>query len=70
VDAVEDLIVSDDLAATLADHPGARGRWGTHSRARSAEAPGADRPGHAMPNTRARRIAETAAWSRGGNSPA
>jgi hypothetical protein len=30
-------MVSDDLAATLAGHPGARGRWGTHSRARSAE---------------------------------
>lgn len=60
LDAVQDLIVPDDLAAALAASPPARANW-------DAFPPGARRAilgwivGAKRPDTRARRIAETAA---------
>jgi uncharacterized protein YdeI (YjbR/CyaY-like superfamily) len=68
LDAVEDLVVPDDLAAALAAHPGARETWDGFSRsvrraalARIVEAK--------RPETRARRVAETARLTARGERP-
>ena len=68
LDAVEDLVVPDDLAAALAAHPGARGTWDGFSRsvrraalARIVEAK--------RPETRAKRVAETARLTARGERP-
>jgi uncharacterized protein YdeI (YjbR/CyaY-like superfamily) len=68
LDAVEDLVVPDDLAAALAAHPGARETWGGFSRsvrraalARIVEAK--------RPETRAKRVAETARLTARGERP-
>jgi uncharacterized protein YdeI (YjbR/CyaY-like superfamily) len=68
LDAVEDLIVPDDLAAALAEHPGARQRWDQLPRSVRRSALGwivqAKRP-----ETRARRVAETARAAARGERP-
>ena len=68
LDAVEDLVVPDDLAAALAAHPGARETWDGFSRsvrraalARIVEAK--------RPETRAKRVAETARLTARGERP-
>jgi uncharacterized protein YdeI (YjbR/CyaY-like superfamily) len=68
LDAVEDLIVPDDLAAAFADHPGAAERWDgfprSVRRAVLAWIVQARRP-----DTRARRVAETASLAARGERP-
>ena len=68
LDAVEDLVVPDDLAAALDQHPGARERWDRLPRSvrRSAleQIVQAKRP-----ETRARRVAETARLTARGQRP-
>ena len=68
LDAVEDLVVPDDLAAALAAHPGARETWDGFPRsvrraalARIVEAK--------RPTTRARWVAETARRTARGERP-
>jgi uncharacterized protein YdeI (YjbR/CyaY-like superfamily) len=68
LDAVEDLVVPDDLAAALASHPGARESWDGFPRSvrRAAllwlvEA--------RRPETRAKRVAETARLTARGERP-
>jgi uncharacterized protein YdeI (YjbR/CyaY-like superfamily) len=68
LDAVEDLVVPDDLAAALAAHPGARDRWDGLPRSvrraallRIVEAK--------RPETRARWVAETARRTARGERP-
>ena len=68
LDAVEDLVVPDDLAAALTAHPGARETWDGFSRsvrraalARIVEAK--------RPETRAKRVAETARLTARGERP-
>jgi uncharacterized protein YdeI (YjbR/CyaY-like superfamily) len=68
LDAVEDLVVPDDLAAALAAQPGARETWDGFSRsvrraalARIVEAK--------RPETRAKRVAETARLTARGERP-
>jgi uncharacterized protein YdeI (YjbR/CyaY-like superfamily) len=68
LDAVEDLVVPDDLAAALAAHPGAREHWDGFSRSvrraallRIVEAK--------RPETRAKWVAETARLSARGERP-
>jgi uncharacterized protein YdeI (YjbR/CyaY-like superfamily) len=68
LDAVEDLVVPDDLAAALAAHPGARENWDGFSRSvrraallRIVEAK--------RPETRAKWVAETARLSARGERP-
>jgi uncharacterized protein YdeI (YjbR/CyaY-like superfamily) len=67
LDAVEDLVVPDDLAAALAEHPGARERWDALPRSvRRAALVGiydAKRP-----ETRARRVADAARQAAGPGS--
>ena len=68
LDAVEDLVVPDDLAAAFADHPGARERWEGFPRSVRRAALGwivqAKRP-----ETRARRVGETARQAAQGERP-
>jgi uncharacterized protein YdeI (YjbR/CyaY-like superfamily) len=68
LDAVEDLVVPDDLAEALAGHPGARERWDAFPRSvRRAALESivlAKRP-----ETRARRVAETARRTAEGERP-
>jgi uncharacterized protein YdeI (YjbR/CyaY-like superfamily) len=68
LDAVEDLVVPDDLAAALAEHPGARERWDgfprSVRRAALVQIVQAKRP-----ETRARRVAETARLTARGERP-
>jgi uncharacterized protein YdeI (YjbR/CyaY-like superfamily) len=68
LDAVEDLVVPDDLAAALAGHPGARERWDGFPRSVRRGAlewiVQAKRP-----ETRARRVAETARRTAEGGRP-
>jgi uncharacterized protein YdeI (YjbR/CyaY-like superfamily) len=68
LDAVEDLIVPDDLAAAFAAHPGSRERWDGFPRS--------VRRGvlewivqAKRPETRARRVAETASLAARGERP-
>jgi uncharacterized protein YdeI (YjbR/CyaY-like superfamily) len=68
LDAVEDLIVPDDLAAAFAEHPGARERW--DELPRSARRAALEWIVQAKrPETRARRIAETARLTARGERP-
>jgi len=68
LDAVEDLVVPDDLAAALAAHPGARQRWDglprSVRRAALAWIVQAKRP-----ETRATRVAQTARQTAQGERP-
>jgi uncharacterized protein YdeI (YjbR/CyaY-like superfamily) len=68
LDAVEDLVVPEDLAAAFADRPGARGHWDgfprSVRRAALAWIAEAKRPG-----TRARRVGETARRAARGERP-
>jgi uncharacterized protein YdeI (YjbR/CyaY-like superfamily) len=68
LDAVEDLVVPDDLAAALAAHPGAREHWDGFPRSVRRAALEwivlAKRP-----ETRARRVAETARQAGAGERP-
>jgi len=68
LDAVEDLLVPDDLAAALADHPGAAERWEGFPPSVRRAALGwivqAKRP-----ETRARRVTETARLAARGERP-
>lgn len=68
LDAVEDLVVPDDLAAAFADHPGARERWEGFPRSVRRATLGwivqAKRP-----ETRARRVGETARQAAQGERP-
>ena len=68
LDAVEDLVVPDDLAAAFADHPGARERWEGFPRSVRRAAlewiVQAKRPA-----TRARRVGETARQAAQGERP-
>jgi uncharacterized protein YdeI (YjbR/CyaY-like superfamily) len=68
LDAVEDLVVPDDLAAAFADHPGAREQWDGFPRSVRRGALEwivlAKRP-----ETRARRVAETARLAAQGQRP-
>jgi uncharacterized protein YdeI (YjbR/CyaY-like superfamily) len=68
LDAVEDLVVPDDLAAAFADHPGAREQWDGFPRS--------VRRGvlewivqAKRPETRARRVSETARLAARGERP-
>jgi uncharacterized protein YdeI (YjbR/CyaY-like superfamily) len=68
LDAVEDLVVPDDLAAALADRPGARERWDGLSRSvRRIALEWIVRA--KRPETRARRVAETARKTAEGERP-
>jgi uncharacterized protein YdeI (YjbR/CyaY-like superfamily) len=68
LDEVEDLIVPDDLAAALAGHPGARERWDAFPR--SVRRAALERIVLAKrPETRARRVAETARLTARGERP-
>jgi uncharacterized protein YdeI (YjbR/CyaY-like superfamily) len=68
LDAVEDLIVPDDLAAAFADHPGSRERW--DGLPRSVRRAALEWIVQAKrPETRARRIAETARLTAQGERP-
>jgi uncharacterized protein YdeI (YjbR/CyaY-like superfamily) len=68
LDAVEDLVVPDDLAAALAAHPGARERWDAFPR--SVRRSALERIALAKrPETRARRVAETADLTARGERP-
>jgi uncharacterized protein YdeI (YjbR/CyaY-like superfamily) len=68
LDAVEDLVVPDDLAAALASRPGARERWDGFPRsARRAALLGIVEA--KRPETRARRVAETARRAARGERP-
>jgi uncharacterized protein YdeI (YjbR/CyaY-like superfamily) len=68
LDAVEDLVVPDDLAAAFAGHPGAREHWDRFPRSVRRAAlewiVQAKRP-----ETRARRVTETARLAAGGERP-
>jgi uncharacterized protein YdeI (YjbR/CyaY-like superfamily) len=68
LDAVEDLIVPDDLAAAFAEHPGARERW--DQLPRSARRAALEWIVQARrPETRAKRVAETAQLTARGERP-
>jgi uncharacterized protein YdeI (YjbR/CyaY-like superfamily) len=68
LDAVEDLIVPDDLAAALDAHPGARARW--DGLPRSVRRAALERIVLARrPETRARRVTETARLTARGERP-
>jgi uncharacterized protein YdeI (YjbR/CyaY-like superfamily) len=68
LDAVEDLVVPEDLAAALAGHPGARERWDAFPR--SVRRSALERIALAKrPETRARRVAETARLTAMGERP-
>ena len=68
LDAVEDLVVPDDLAAALADHPGARERWDDFPRSvRRAALEWIVQAKRA--ETRARRVDETARQAAQGERP-
>jgi uncharacterized protein YdeI (YjbR/CyaY-like superfamily) len=68
LDAVEDLVVPDDLAAALAAHPGARERW--DGLARSVRRAALLRIVEAKrPETRAKWVAETARRTARGERP-
>ena len=68
LDAVEDLVVPDDLAAALAGHPGARENWDGFPRsARRAALLGIVEA--KRPETRAKRVAETARLTARGERP-
>jgi len=68
LDAVEDLVVPDDLAAAFADHPGSRERWDGFPRSVRRTAlewiVQAKRP-----ETRAKRVTETARLTAEGERP-
>jgi uncharacterized protein YdeI (YjbR/CyaY-like superfamily) len=68
LDAVEDLVVPDDLAAALAAHPGAREQWDGFPR--SVRRVALERIVQAKrPETRARRVQETARLAARGQRP-
>ena len=68
LDGVEDLVVPDDLAAALARHPGARERW--DNLPRSVRRGALEQIVRAKrPDTRARRVAETARLTGEGERP-
>jgi uncharacterized protein YdeI (YjbR/CyaY-like superfamily) len=68
LDAVEDLVVPDDLAAAFADHPGSRERWDGFPR--SVRRAALEWIVQARrPETRARRVAETARLTARGERP-
>jgi uncharacterized protein YdeI (YjbR/CyaY-like superfamily) len=68
LDAVEDLIVPDDLAAAFAGHPGARERW--DGLPRSVRRSALEWIVQAKrPETRARRVADTARKTATGERP-
>jgi uncharacterized protein YdeI (YjbR/CyaY-like superfamily) len=68
LDAVEDLIVPDDLAAAFADHPGSREQWDGFPRSvRRAVLEWIVQA--KRPETRARRISETAREAARGERP-
>jgi uncharacterized protein YdeI (YjbR/CyaY-like superfamily) len=68
LDAVEDLVVPDDLAAALAGHPGARENWDGFPRSvRRAALLGIVEA--KRPETRAKRVAETARLTARGERP-
>ena len=68
LDDVENLVVPDDLAAALAAHPGARERWDGLSR--SVRRAALEQIVLAKrPETRAKRIAETARLTAEGERP-
>jgi uncharacterized protein YdeI (YjbR/CyaY-like superfamily) len=68
LDAVEDLVVPDDLAAAFADHPGARERW--EGFPRSVRRAALEWIVQAKrPETRAKRVAEFARVTAEGERP-
>jgi uncharacterized protein YdeI (YjbR/CyaY-like superfamily) len=68
LDGVEDLVVPDDLAAAFAAHPGSRERWDGFPR--SVRRGVLEWIVHARrPETRAKRIAETASRAARGERP-